>query len=78
MFGAPGAAAKKPDEDGSEESITADEVHFAKPVRYAYDAFQEKVESEGRGELSSGCGGPGGSSLSRRGRTVPAGWGGRG
>lgn len=44
----------------SEESVTADDVFFHKPVHYVYDAYQEKIERE-RSAASSG-GGSGGSS----------------
>lgn len=30
----------------SDESVTADDVFFAKPVTYAYDAYQEKLDAE--------------------------------
>lgn len=40
-------AEKKTDGSGSDESITADDVHFAKPpVKYAYDAYQERLEAD--------------------------------
>lgn len=42
MFGAPA----KESSASSEESITADDVFFAKPVKYAYDAYQEKLDNE--------------------------------
>ena len=37
---------KKADSTSSEESVTADEVYFSKPVSYAYDAYQEKLNNK--------------------------------
>ena len=42
MFAEP----KKDSSASSDESVTADEVFFAKPVKYAYDAYQEKLDNE--------------------------------
>lgn len=42
MFG----VSKKSSEESSDESITADVVYLSKPVTYAYDAYQEKIDRE--------------------------------
>lgn len=39
-------AGTKESSASSDESITPDEVFFAKPVRYVYDAYQEKLDAE--------------------------------
>ncbi|KAK4683955.1 hypothetical protein P7C73_g6253, partial [Tremellales sp. Uapishka_1] len=38
--------ATQSDSEPSEDSITADDIHFAKPVVYAYDAYQERVKED--------------------------------
>lgn len=40
---------KKTDSSSSEESVTADDVFFHKPIEYAYDAYKEKLEREAAG-----------------------------
>ena len=63
----------------SEESITADEVFFAKPTTYVYDAYQEKLDQESAAnsramsfaDLNRLGGGSGGSSGADR-RSVEA------
>jgi hypothetical protein len=46
----------------SEESVTADQVFFSKPVKYVYDAYQEKLDAEAReaatGRSTNGSGVP--------------------
>lgn len=37
---------KKDSSASSEESLTADEVYISKPVTYAYDAYQERLEKQ--------------------------------
>lgn len=56
-----GQQKKSETSSSSDESVTADEVFFAKPVTYAYDAYKEKLEMEagvgGSGGNGSGSGG---------------------
>jgi hypothetical protein len=37
---------KKDSSHSSDESVTADDVFLAKPVIYAYDAYQERLEAQ--------------------------------
>lgn len=37
---------KKDSSDSSEESLIADEVYTSKPITYAYDAYQEKLDRQ--------------------------------
>lgn len=52
--------AKKQDSASSEESVTADEVFFSKPVHYVYDAYQEKLDAEAREAAAAASGRNGG------------------
>lgn len=49
---------KKESSASSEESLIADEVYTSKPVKYAYDAYQEKLDRQRadteRGIIDSG------------------------
>lgn len=69
MFG--NGASKKSSSNSSEESVTADEVFFSKPVQYAYDAYQEKLQQESAAMASAAKGG-------QSGRTGGSGGGGSG
>jgi hypothetical protein len=40
------AGSKKDSSDSSEESLMADEVYTSKPITYAYDAYQEKLDRQ--------------------------------
>jgi hypothetical protein len=46
MFNGNGNGGKKESSASSDESLTADEVYTAPAVKYAYDAYQEKVEKQ--------------------------------
>lgn len=62
MFTGGGGGAKKDSSASSEESLIADEVYTSKPVKYAYDAYQEKLDRQ-RADGSTG---------SEVGHTVPS------
>lgn len=50
-------AGKKEDSSkasSDEESVTVDDVFFHKPIVYAYDAYQEKIELEAKLEQAGG------------------------
>ena len=46
--------------ESSEESLMADEVYLSKPIKYAYDAYQEKVDLL-KAEAAASSGGSGSS-----------------
>lgn len=72
-------AGKKEDSSApssEEESASVDEVFFQRPIKYAYDAYQEKIEREARGDFGgggsrSGGGGAGGGGSTMRYSALP-------
>jgi hypothetical protein len=59
MFGT--GTTKKDSSSDSDESLLADDVYTSKPINYAYDAYQEKLDMQRREASLSGHSGEGGS-----------------
>jgi hypothetical protein len=54
MFNGNGNGGKKESSASSDESFLADEDYTAAPVKYAYDAYQEKLQKQKAEGGSSG------------------------